>query len=98
MKSVVRSFAILLMVCFSVSALGAPITFTPAQQDSVNKITAKGGLVMQLASDSDLLVVNLSLGGKTATDAELAEVKNLPKVAQLNLANIAITDAGLPAL
>jgi len=98
MKSVVRSFALLLMVCFSVSALGAPITFTPAQQDSVNKITAKGGLVMQLASDSDLLVVNLSLGGKTATDAELGEVKNLPKVAQLNLANTAITDAGLAAV
>ena len=29
------------------------------------------------------------------TDVELAEVKNLPKIAQLNLANTAITDAGL---
>jgi len=98
MKRVVRSFACLLLVCFGASALGAPVVFSAAQQESVNKISAKGGLVMQLANDSDLLVVNLSLAGKTATDAELAEVKNLPKVAQLNLANTAVTDAGLAAI
>jgi YHS domain-containing protein len=98
MKPIVRCLALILLVCFSAVALAAPITFTPAQQESVNKITGKGGLVMQLAADSDLLVVNLSLGGKTTTDAELAEVKNLPKVAQLNLANTAITDAGLAAV
>ena len=98
MKPVVRTLALLLLVCFSASALAAPIAFTPAQQESINKISAKGGLVMQLANDSDLLVVNLSLGGKTTTDAELAAVKGLPKVAQLNLANTAITDAGLTVL
>lgn len=98
MKPAARFFALLLMVCFGVTALAAPIAFTPPQQESVNKISAKGGLVMQLANDSDLIVVNLSLGGKTTTDAELAEVKNLPKVAQLNLANTAITDAGLSAV
>jgi YHS domain-containing protein len=76
-------------------AFGAAVQFTPGQQESINKISGKGGLVMQLANDSDLVVVNLSLGGKQITDAELAEVKNLPKVAQLNLANTAITDAGL---
>src|SRR4051794_36513897 len=80
MKPAARCFALLLMVCFSVTALAAPIAFTPPQQESVNKISGKGGLVMQLANDSDLIVVNLSLGGKTTTDAELAEVKNLPKV------------------
>jgi YHS domain-containing protein len=98
MKPAARFFALALMVCFSAVALAAPIAFTAPQQESVNKISAKGGLVMQLANDSDLLVVNLSLGGKTTTDAELAEVKNLPKVAQLNLANTAITDAGLSAI
>jgi YHS domain-containing protein len=76
-------------------AFGAAVQFTPAQQESINKISGKGGLVMQLANDSDLVVVNLSLGGKQITDAELAEVKNLPKVAQLNLANTAVTDGGL---
>src|SRR6478752_6373197 len=97
--SVVRSLVLLVLVCFvSVAALGAGVTFTPAQQESVNKITAKGGLVMQLAADTDLLVVNMSLGGKQTTDAEVAEVKNLPKLAQLNLANTAVTDKGLAAI
>jgi YHS domain-containing protein len=84
-----------LLVMVSLAAWAAPVQFTPAQQEAVNKITAKGGLVMQLAADSDAVVVNLSLAGKQATDAEVAEVKNLPKVAQLNLANTAVTDAGL---
>ena len=87
-----------LLVVLSLAAWAAPVQFTPAQQDAVNKLTAKGGLVMQLAADSDALVVNLSLAGKQATDAELAEVKNLPKVAQLNLANTAVTDAGLASV
>jgi YHS domain-containing protein len=99
MKPTVRGLSFLILVCFStVAALGAGVAFTPGQQESVNKITAKGGLVMQLASDSDLLVVNMSLGGKQTTDAEVAEVKNLPKVAQLNLANTAVTDGGLAAV
>lgn len=98
MKPTVRGLSFLMLVCFSVAALGAGVTFTPAQQESVNKITGKGGLVMQLAADTDQLVVNLSLGGKQTTDAEVAEVKNLPKVAQLNLANTAVTDSGLAAI
>ena len=98
MKPTVRSLCLLMLVCFSAVAFGAGVQFTPAQQESVNKITAKGGLVMQLAADTDQLVVNLSLGGKQTTDAEVAEVKNLPKVAQLNLANTAVTDKGLEAI
>jgi YHS domain-containing protein len=98
MKPTVRGLSFLILVCFSAAAFGAGVTFTPAQQESVNKITAKGGLVMQLAADTDQLVVNLSLGGKQTTDAEVAEVKNLPKVAQLNLANTAVTDSGLAAI
>jgi YHS domain-containing protein len=98
MKPIVRSLVVLVVACLAFSAVGAGVTFTPAQQESVNKITGKGGLVIQLASDSDLLVVNMSLGGKQTTDAEVAEVKNLPKVAQLNLANTAVTDGGLAAI
>jgi YHS domain-containing protein len=99
MKPIVRGLVILVVGCLGLSAaLGAGVTFTPPQQESVNKITAKGGLVMQLAADTDALVVNMSLGGKQTTDAEVAEVKNLPKVAQLNLANTAVTDNGLAAI
>ena len=98
MKSIVRTVgAPLLAVALLTAgaAWAAPVQFSAQQQEAVNKITAKGGLVMQLANDSDAIVVNLSLAGKQATDAEVAELKNLPKVAQLNLANTAVTDAGL---
>src|SRR5258706_4994470 len=98
MKPIVRSLVVLVLGCFGLAALAAGVAFTPGQQESVNKITAKGGLVMQLAADSDLLVVNMSVGRKQTTDVEVAEVKNLPKVAQLNLANTAVTDSGLAAI
>lgn len=86
-----------LVLCAGQAARAA-VTFTPAQQEAANKLQAKGGLVMQLAADSDALVVNLSLAGKQITDAEVALVKELPKVAQLNLANTAVTDSGLAPL
>jgi YHS domain-containing protein len=97
MKSIVRTVVapLLAVALMTGAAWAAPVQFSQQQQEAVNKITAKGGLVMQLANDSDALVVNLSLAGKQATDAELAELKNLPKVAQLNLASTAVTDAGL---
>ena len=97
MKCISSKLALLLVAVAvaATAAVAAPVQFTPAQQESVNKIAAKGGLVMQLANDSDALVVNLSLGGKQITDAEIAHIKALPKIAQLNLANTAVTDAGL---
>jgi YHS domain-containing protein len=95
MKPTASKLALLLLVTLASTALAAPVQFTPPQQESVNKISAKGGLVMQLANDSDVLVINLSLGGKQITDAELEQLKALPKIAQLNLANTSITDAGL---
>ena len=100
MKACVRRVlcCIVMVGLLATHALAAPITFTAPQQESINKISARGGLVMQLANDTDALVVNLSLGGKQITDAEVAEIKNLPKIAQLNLANTAVTDAGLGAV
>src|SRR2546421_4340541 len=73
----------------------AEVQMTPQQQEAANKLTAKGGLVIPLAADADSLVVSLNMAGKQATDADLAELKNLPKISQLNLANTAVTDAGL---
>ena len=73
----------------------AEVQMTPQQQEAANKLTAKGGLVIPLAADADSVVVSLNMAGKQATDADLAELKNLPKISQLNLANTAVTDAGL---
>src|SRR5258706_397993 len=71
----------------------AEVQMTPQQQETANKLTAKGGLVIPLAADADSVVVSLNMAGKQATDADLAELKNLPKISQLNLANTAVTDA-----
>src|SRR5688500_13900131 len=68
-RTLVAAPLLMLLALLASPAIGAPIQFTPAQQEAVNKLTAKGGLVMQLANDSDALVVNLSLAGKQATDA-----------------------------
>src|SRR5258706_7490504 len=73
----------------------AEVQMTPQQQETANKLTAKGGLVTPLAADADSVVVSLNMAGKQATDADLAELKTLPKISQLNLANTAVTDAGL---
>jgi len=53
---------------------------------------------MQLAADSDLLTVDLGIAGKAVGDAELALVKELPKVSELDLHGTSITDAGLASI
>jgi YHS domain-containing protein len=90
MKKLIALFVLIL----SPLAL-AEVQMTPQQQEAANKLTAKGGLVIPLAADSDSVVVSLNMAGKQATDEDLAQLKNLPKISQLNLANTAITDAGL---
>lgn len=69
-----------------------------AQQEAATKLRAKGAAVMQIAADTDALAVNLGIVGKGATDEDLALVKRLPKVQQLDLHNTAVTDAGLKDL
>lgn len=68
---------------------------TPPQQEAADKLRAKGASVMQLAADSDLLSVDLGIAGKAVGDPELALVKELPKVSELDLHGTSITDAGL---
>ena len=74
---------------------GGPGPLTPPQQEAADKLKAKGASVMQLAADSDLLSVDLGIAGKAVGDAELALVKELPKVSELDLHGTSITDAGL---
>src|SRR3982750_1974263 len=67
------------------AALAAGPQLSAEQQQAADKLKAKGGSVMQLAADSDTLVVNLGLAGKSVGDDELALVKTLPKVVDLDL-------------
>lgn len=83
---------------FVPSALAADVKelkLDAAQQDAATKLRAKGAAVTQIAADTDAMSVNLGIVGKQATDADLALVKVLPKVQQLDLHNTGITDAGL---
>src|SRR4051812_49954254 len=82
----------------SLCASGAGVQFSPEQQKAADQLKAKGGSVMQLAADSDSLVVNLGLAGKQAGDEEVKLVKSLPKVVDLDLHGTAVTDAGLANL
>lgn len=68
------------------------------QKDAASKLTAKGGVVMPIAANTDALAINLATAGKSAGDPELAIVKTLPKVEQLDLRGTSITDAGLANL
>src|SRR5258708_33221501 len=68
---------------------------TAEQKDAVNKLQAKGGLVIPIAANTDALDVSLATAGKSAGGPELALVKVLPKVEKLDLRGTAITDAGL---
>src|SRR5262245_3559066 len=86
----------LLFVCFALS--GRLLAADAPSSDAQAKLVAKGAVVLPLAQDNDALVVSLAQRGKETTDADLALVKALPKVAQLNLAGAAITDNGLSAI
>lgn len=95
MKASIRILAVVLLGLFASLATAEPVKLTPEQQDAAGKLKAKGASVVQIANDSDALSVNLALAGKDAGDAELALVKALPKVTQLNAGGTAVTDAGL---
>ena len=86
-----------MMVCvlLSFSVIARAAEMSADQKDATAKLQAKGGLVIPVAANSDALIVSLSTAGKNATDADLALVKILPKVEQLDLRNTAITNAGL---
>src|SRR5229473_1809174 len=85
--------AVFVLSCASSGLHAAEMTAD--QKDAVSKLQAKGGLVIPVAANTDALVVSLATAGKSAGDAELALVKVLPKVEQLDLRGTAITDNGL---
>ena len=93
LKFIRLTAAALLLLCTPLMA--AELKLDAAQQDAANKLKAKGVSVLQIAADTEALAVNASLGGKQVADAELALIKLLPKVQQLNLAATSVTDAGL---
>src|SRR5688572_270756 len=74
-------------------------TVPAADAAAVQKINALGGGAMPLAANTNLLSVNFSLAGSKIDDAALDSLKGVSEqLVWLNLANTAVTDAGLKAL
>jgi hypothetical protein len=90
----------------SLIRIAAALTFTAltaassfAQQDAtaeaIAKLKAVGALVLPVAQGSDELTVNFAVQGQKAGDAELAPLKSLTKVVELNLGTTKVTDAAM---
>jgi len=74
-------------------------TAPPADAAAVQKINALGGGAMPLAANTNLISVNFSLAGSKIDDAALESLKGVgEQLVWLNLANTAVTDAGLKGL
>lgn len=68
---------------------------TDAEKAAMAEIRKVGGQVMELAQNDARLDVAYHLADGKIEDAQLASLKNLPKLAQLNVRGKDITDAGL---
>ena len=68
---------------------------TEAEKAAMAEIRKSGGQVMELAQNDARLDVAFHLADGKIEDAQLAPLKNLPKLAQLNVRGKDITDAGL---
>ena len=68
---------------------------TDAEKAAMAEVRKLGGQVMELAQNDARLDVAYHLADGKIEDAALAPLKNLPKLAQLNVRGKDITDAGL---
>ena len=68
---------------------------TEAEKAAITEIRKSGGQVMELAQNDARLDVAFHLADGKIEDAQLAPLKSLPQLAQLNLRGKDITDAGL---
>lgn len=68
---------------------------TDAEKAAMAEVRKSGGQVMELAQNDARLDVAFHLADGKIEDAQLAPLKNLPKLAQLNVRGKDITDAGL---
>ncbi|HLW68206.1 MAG TPA: c-type cytochrome domain-containing protein [Gemmataceae bacterium] len=73
----------------------AGVAITDAEKAGVDKLQKAGVLAIRLAQNTNLLRVDFSLRGKEVKDDELALLKDLPNLVELNLGGTNITDASL---
>src|SRR5262245_29248401 len=75
---------------------GLPIT--DAEKAAVAKLSTAGVLAIRLAQSTNFLRVDFSLRGKDVKDDELAILRDIPNLVELNLGGTTITDASLAHL
>jgi mono/diheme cytochrome c family protein len=73
----------------------AGVAITEAEKAGVEKLQKAGVLAIRLAQNTNLLRVDFSLRGKEVKDEELALLKDMPNLVELNLGGTNITDASL---
>jgi Planctomycete cytochrome C len=75
---------------------GVPIT--DAEKAAVSKIEQQGALAMRIAQDTNWLRADYSLHAKDTKDADLAALKDVTNLYELDLGGTKVTDAGLASL
>lgn len=75
---------------------GVPIT--AAEKAAVVKLSGAGVLAIRLAQNTNLLRIDFSLRGKEVKDEELAALKDIPNLVEVNLGGTNVTDASLAHL
>jgi hypothetical protein len=99
MNKISIALAFLSVVALAVAQEEQLPTAPPADAAAVQKINALGGGAMPLAANTNLISVNFSLAGSKIDDAALDSLKGVgEQLVWLNLANTAVTDAGLKSL
>jgi hypothetical protein len=75
---------------------GLPIS--ESEKSAVTKLLNAGVLALRLAQNTNLLRVDFSLRGKDVKDDELAILKDIPNLTELNLGGTVVNDVGLAHL
>jgi hypothetical protein len=73
----------------------AGVAITEAEKAGVEKLQKAGVLAIRLAQNTNLLRVDFSLRSKEVKEDELALLKDMPNLVELNLGGTNITDASL---
>lgn len=94
----IRTFGLCLALSSMMGSLGWSQEKTPPTAEetaAMAEIRKSGGQVMELAQNDARLDVAFHLADGKVEDGQLAPLKNLPKLANLNVRGKDITDAGL---
>ena len=87
----ITGIATLLAACLS----APPEAGDDARAAAIEKLKAAGAIVTPVAQQSEELAINFAVAAAKAGDDELAPLKDVPKVVELNLAGTQVTDVAM---